>query len=101
MEISRRYKLVIKITNSIGIVLNKLLSYSRISALGPEGHCISRFKRAVCISCRPHVDVHKGWRGSDPCGRMWTEGRGGQKRDFLWTSQMDGPLLFYFSIDSI
>src|SRR6218665_549220 len=44
-----RYKLVIKITNST--VLSKLQSYSRISALGPEGHCTSRFKRAMCISC--------------------------------------------------
>src|SRR6218665_542396 len=29
----------------------------------------------MCISCRPHVDVHKG-RGSGSCGRMWTEGVG-------------------------
>jgi len=43
-------------------VLNKLQSYSRISALSPEGHCTSRLKRATCrpISRRPHVDVHKG-----------------------------------------
>jgi len=34
-----------KINNST--VLNKLQSYSRISALDPEGHCTSRFKRAV------------------------------------------------------
>src|SRR6218665_3351813 len=42
--------------------LNKLESYTRISALGPVGHCTSHFKRAVCrpISCRPRVDVHKG-----------------------------------------
>ena len=58
MEIFQRYKLVIKIINST--VLNKLQSYSRISGFGPEGHCTSRFKRAMCISCRPHVDVHKG-----------------------------------------
>jgi len=58
VEIFRRYKLVIKIINST--VLNKLQSYSQISALGPEGHCSSRFKRAMCISCRPHVDVHRG-----------------------------------------
>ena len=48
-----RYKLVIKITNST-TVLNKLQSYSRISALGPVGHCTSHFKRAdfmSCISC--------------------------------------------------
>ena len=32
-------------------MLNKLQSYSRISALGPEGHCTSRLQRAVCISC--------------------------------------------------
>ena len=71
MEIFRRYKLVIKIINSA--VLNKLESYSRISALGPEGHCrpTRSFKRAMCISCRPHVNVHKG-RGSGSCGRMWT-----------------------------
>jgi len=60
VEIFRRYKLVIKIINST--VLNKLPSYSRISAFGPEGHCTSRFKRALCISCRPHVDFHKGRR---------------------------------------
>ena len=66
VETFLRYKLVIKITNST--VVNKLQSYSLISALGPEGHCrpTSRFKRAMCrpISCRPHVDVHKGeqWR---------------------------------------
>ena len=58
MEIIRQYKLVIKIINST--VLNKLQSYGRISALGPDGHCTSRFKRAMCISCRPHVDVYKG-----------------------------------------
>src|SRR6218665_559806 len=38
-------------------------SYSLISAFLPKYHCTSRFKRAMCISCRPHVDVHKG-RGS-------------------------------------
>ena len=58
MDIFRRYELVIKIINST--VFNKLNSYSRISAIGPEGHCKSRFRRAMCISCRPHVDVHKG-----------------------------------------
>src|SRR6218665_3881478 len=57
--------------------INKLESNSRISALGPVGHCTSHFKRAVCISCRPRVDVHKGVGGSGPCGR------GGQKRDIL------------------
>src|SRR6218665_3845222 len=52
--------------------LNKLESYSRISALGPVGHCTSRFKRAVCISCRLRVDVHKGEEGPahvDACGQ--------------------------------
>ena len=43
--------------------------------------CYSRFKRVMCISCRPHVDVHKG-RGSGSCGLMWTGG-GGQKPGFL------------------
>src|SRR6218665_2498158 len=57
--------------------LNKLESYSRISALGPVGHRTSHFKRAVCISCRPCVDVHKGGGGSGPCGQ------GGQKRNFF------------------
>src|SRR6218665_3239715 len=78
VEFFRRYKFVIKITNST--VLNNLQSYNRISALGPEGHCTSRIKRAMCISCRPCVDVHKGvgglahvdrGRGKSPdfCGR--------------------------------
>src|SRR6218665_1468689 len=53
--------------------LNKLESYSRFSALGPVGHCTSHFKRAVCISCRPCVDVHKGGGGCpahvDACGQ--------------------------------
>ena len=62
-------------------VLNKLQLYSRISALDPEGHCTSRFKRAMCISCRPHVDVHKGalWL-------MWTHvdrREGGQESEFF------------------
>ena len=83
VEIFRRYKFVIKIINST--VLNKLQSYSRISALGPVGHCTSHFKRAVCISCRPSVDVHKG--GSGPCGRMCVDRGGGVKNViFLWTS---------------
>ena len=73
MEIFWRYKLVIKITNST--VLNKLQSYSRISALGPDGHCTSRFKRATCVSCgRPN-----GGRGSGSCG----QGEGSQKPDFF------------------
>ena len=70
MEIFQRYKLAIKVINST--VLNKLQSYSRISASGLVGHCrpTIRFKRAMCISCRPHVDVHKGQGGSGSCGRM-------------------------------
>ena len=77
-----QYKLVIRIINST--VLNKLQSYGQISALGPEGHCPSHFKRAMCISCRLRVDVHKvgeGWSGS--CG----QGGRGQK--------------FYFFVDII
>src|SRR6218665_553428 len=71
-------KLEIKITNST--VLNKLQSYTRISALRPEGHCTSRFKRVMCVSCRPHVDVHKGEGG-------WLMWRGdGSKSWFLWMS---------------
>src|SRR6218665_3343179 len=77
VEIFLRYKLVIQITK---YSLNKLESYSRISALGPVGHCTSHFKRAVCISCRPCVDIHKGG-GVRP---MWTHvDRGGQKPDFF------------------
>src|SRR6218665_4033385 len=54
--------------------------YSRISALGLVGHCTSHFKRAVCISCRPRVDVHKGvGGGSGPCG----QGEGGSKTRFF------------------
>jgi len=53
-----------------------LVTYSQISALGPVDHCTSHFKRAVSISCRPCVDVHKGEGGSGPCGRMWTGGGG-------------------------
>jgi|SRR6218665_1975622 len=56
-----QYKLVIRIINST--VLNKLQSYGQISALGPEGHCPSHFKRAMCISCRLRVDVHKVGEG--------------------------------------
>ena len=65
--------------------LNKLESYSQISALGPVGHRTTHFKRAVCISCRQCVDVHTGGGGPahvDACGQR----EGGQKRDFLWTS---------------
>src|SRR6218665_2658889 len=91
-------------TNST--VLNKLQSYSRISALGPECHCTSRFKRVMCISCRPHVDVHKVERGSGACG----QGEGGQKSDFLkgiislvhglWFAKRIncGQVIFYYNI---
>src|SRR6218665_2919222 len=57
--------------------LNKLKSYSRISALGPVCHCTSRFKRAVCISCRPRVDVQMGGGGPAHVDR------GSQKQDFF------------------
>ena len=57
-----------------------------MSAIGPEGYCTSCFKIAMCISCRPHVDVHKGGRGSGSCERMWAGGGGGKKPDFLRTS---------------
>src|SRR6218665_2519671 len=43
-----------------------------------SGNCTSHFKRAVCISCRPCVDVHKGEGGLahvDACG----QGGGGVK----------------------
>ena len=33
-----------------------------------EGHCPSCFKRMMCISCRPHVDIHKG-EGAGSCGQ--------------------------------
>src|SRR6218665_1981818 len=75
--------------------LNKLESYSRISALGPVGHCTSHFKRAVCISCRPCVDVHKGEEGPahvDACG----QGRGGQKRDFCRRHKWMAPNIIFF-----
>src|SRR6218665_576619 len=73
--------------------LNKLQSYSRISALGPAGHCTSRFKRPVCISCRPRVEDHKG-RGSGRCGRTWTEG-GGQKPDICGRHKWMDPVFAY------
>jgi len=53
-----------------------------MSTLGPEGHCTSCFKRAMCISCRQHVDVHKRGEESGSCGRMWT-GEGDQKPYFF------------------
>jgi len=86
VEIFRRSN---KIINST--VLNKLQLYSRISALGSEAHYTSRFKRAMCISCWPHVDVHKRGRGSGSCGRMWT-GEGGQKSDFFGCHKWMAPM---------
>jgi len=90
VDICLRYKLAIKIINST--VLNKLESYSRISALGLEGHCASSFKRAMCISCRPHVDVHKG----EGVWLMWAlvdRGEGGQKPDFCGRHKWMTPYL--------
>src|SRR6218665_3429175 len=56
-----------EITNSSFI--NKLRSYySRTSALDLEVHCTNCFQRVMCISCRRHVDVHKG-EGSVSCGQ--------------------------------
>src|SRR6218665_3459025 len=40
-------------------VLNKLQSHSRISALDAKGHCTSRLKRAMCISC------HRMWTSTE------------------------------------
>jgi len=48
------------------------------NALGPVGYCTSHFKRAVCISCQPRVDVHKGGWGPAHADRG-----GGQKPDFV------------------
>src|SRR6218665_1187541 len=79
VEHFRRYKLAIQITNSP--ILNKLQLYSRISAVGPEGHCTSRFKRAMCISCRPHVDVHEG----EGAQLLWTHvDRGGRVKNRIF-----------------
>jgi len=64
VDIFRQYKLVIQITNST--VLNKLLYYSQISALGPEGHCTGCFKRVnvfhnvMWTSTRGRVSVSSG-----------------------------------------
>ena len=69
MEIFRRYKLVIKIIYST--VLNKLQSYSRISALGPEGHCTSRFMYFMSTACG-HPHGGRGLAHVDACG----QGRG-------------------------
>ena len=38
-------------------------------------NCTSRFKRVVCISCRPRLDVHKG----EGVRRMWTHVERGVK----------------------
>ena len=73
MNIFRRYKLVMKNINST--VVNKLQPYVRISALGPEGHCTSRFRRAMCISCRLQLDIHKG----EGIWLMWTHVDGGRE----------------------
>jgi len=61
--------------------------------MGPEGHCTSRFKRAMCISWWPHVGVHKGAPGS--CGRMWT---GGSKTWFFLDVINGRPLIKKFCI---
>src|SRR6218665_386057 len=65
-------------------------------------YCFCLCVCAVCISCRPRADVHKG-EGFGPCGRMWTEG-GGQKLDFCvrhkWMAPYTlrfPPFLFIFS----
>ena len=99
MEIFQRYKLVIKIINST--VLNKLQSYSRISALGPEGHCTSRFRRAMCISCRPHVDVHKGEGSAGSCGRMWTGGGEVKNPIFCGCHKWMALMGYYHSLDIV
>src|SRR6218665_2551724 len=59
-------------TTVVTYSLNKLESYtcSRISSLGPVGHCTSHFKRAVFIFCRRGVEVQKGGRADvDACGQ--------------------------------
>ena len=69
-------------------VVNKLGPKSSFSfRLGRLIYCrpTSRFKIAMCISYRPHVDVHKG----DEVWLIWTHvdrGEGESKSDFLWTS---------------
>jgi len=73
VEIFWQYKLLIKTINST--VSNKLQSYSRISASGTEGHCTNCLKRAMCISCGPHVDIHKG----DWFWLMWTHVNRGER----------------------
>src|SRR6218665_1623307 len=56
--------------------LNKLELYSRISALGPVGHCTVAISRERCVFHVDRVHVWTSTGGSGPCGRMWTEGRG-------------------------
>ena len=51
------------INRDIRLISKKSVTYSRMSALGPVGHCTSRFKRAVCISCRPRVDMGEAGGG--------------------------------------
>ena len=70
MEIFRRYKLVITITNST--VLNKLQSYSRISAVGPESHCTSRLREQCVFHVGRMWTTTRGEGESGSCGCMWT-----------------------------
>jgi len=55
VEICLQYKLQIV---GLQLEINYNDYYSRISALAPEGHCTSCFRRVIC------VDVHKGVGGS-------------------------------------
>src|SRR6218665_2437234 len=76
------------------LILSLSFIWHEISAVGPEGHCTSHFKR---VMCRFHVDVHKG-EGSGSCGRkltglIWTWGGGFKNLIFLWASSMDHPLI--------
>jgi len=83
MDSFRRYKLVIKIINSI--VLNKLQSYSRISALGLEGHSLYLPFQESDV----YFMFYRKWTSTRRRGaHMWTHVNrgGGQKSDFLWTS---------------
>jgi len=50
------------------LIVQLKINYNHIVEF-QEGHCTSRFKRAMCISCRPHVDIHKEERGD---WLMWT-----------------------------
>jgi len=78
----RPCKLLIYITNTCGIVWNKLHWYYRlISALALEGHCTSCFSKVrLCILCRRHVDK----RGEGPA--HVDKGRRLKKSRFLWMS---------------